>query len=150
MATRERLIRVLRAHDIDAVVAIDAAASHDERRAYYEHKFDTILHPRHNINTSIVCEIDGSVAGFLMGDIYTGEYGIPQASATIDTLGVHPDFQHHGVGADMLDQFMMNMKAAGVDRVYTLVNWDDFALERFFSRRGFAPSRRINLEYRLP
>ena len=39
------------------------------------------------------------------------------------------------------------MKAAGVNKVYTLVNWDDFALEKFFSRQRFTPSKRINLEY---
>jgi hypothetical protein len=50
----------------------------------------------------------------------------------------------------MLDQFMMNMKAAGVKKVYTLVNWSDFALEKFFSRNKFVPSKRINLEYELP
>ena len=50
----------------------------------------------------------------------------------------------------MLDQFMMNMKGAGVKKVYTLVSWDDFALEKFFSRNKFVPSKRINLEYELP
>ncbi len=45
---------------------------------------------------------------------------------------------------------MMNMKAAGVTKVYTLVNWDDFALERFFARHKFVPSKRIHLEYILP
>jgi len=40
----------------------------------------------------------------------------------------------------------MNMKAAGVRKVYTLVNWDDFALEKFFAHHKFAPSKRVNLE----
>ena len=65
-------------------------------------------------------------------------------------MGVHPEFQKFGVASEMLDQFMMNMKAAGVKKVYTLVSWDDFALERFFSRQKFVPSKRINLEYVLP
>jgi len=30
------------------------------------------------------------------------------------------------------------------------VSWDDFALEKFFSRNKFVPSKRINLEYELP
>jgi hypothetical protein len=36
---------------------------------------------------------------------------------------VHPDFQKHGVASDLMDQFLMNMKAANVKKVYTLVNW---------------------------
>ena len=150
MSKSKRVMRVLKQSDMDAVVAIDALASKEERRDYYARKFDAILNPRHNINSSIVCEVDGKVAGFIMGDIYFGEYGIPEASATIDTLGVHPEFQKHGVGTEMLDQFMMNMKAAGVNKVYTLVNWDDFALEKFFSRHKFVPSKRINLELQMP
>ena len=85
-----------------------------------------------------------------MGYVFFGEFGIADGTATIDTLGVHPDFRNSGVAAEMLDQFMMNMKAAGVKKVYTLVNWSDFALEKFFSRNKFVPSKRINLEYELP
>ena len=35
-------------------------------------------------------------------------------------------------------------------RVYTLVNWDDFGLEKFLSRHSFVPSKRLNLEYKIP
>lgn len=150
MSKTNRVMRVLKSSDMDAIVAIDKTASKEERREYYQRKIEAILNPTHEINTSIVCEVDGKVVGFVMGDIYFGEFGIPEASATIDTLGVHPEFQKHGVASEMLDQFLMNMKAAGVNKVYTLVNWDDFALEKFFSRNKFVPSKRINLELQLP
>lgn len=150
MSGKNRVMRVLKASDLDAIVAIDATASGAPRQEYYEGKIETVMNPRRNINSSIVCEIDGQVAGFIMGDIYFGEFGIPEASATIDTLGVDPKFQNYGIGSEMLDQFMMNMKAAGVKKVYTLVNWDDFALEKFFASHRFTPSKRVNLEYQLP
>ena len=86
----------------------------------------------------------------MLGDVLFGEYGIADSSATIDTLGVHPDFQKHGVASDLMDQFLMNMKAANVKKIYTLVNWNDFALEGFFSRHKFQPSKRISLELQLP
>ena len=143
----KRVMRVLKQEDLNAIVEIDAAGSKQDRREYYQRKIEGILNPKHNINSSLVCEIDGKVAGFVMGDIYFGEFGIPETTATIDTIGVDPRFQNRGVASELLDQFMMNMKAAGVNKVYTLVNWDDFALEKFFSRQRFAPSKRINLEY---
>jgi hypothetical protein len=37
-----------------------------------------------------------------------------------------------------------------VKKIYTLVNWSDFALESFFSRHKFVPSKRISLELQLP
>ncbi|NMG17367.1 GNAT family N-acetyltransferase [Aromatoleum bremense] len=150
MPEKNRVMRVLKKDDLGAVVAIDEIGAKRSRRDYYERKFETILNSAHNINSSIVCEIDGRMVGFVMGDVYFGEFGIPETSATIDTIGVHPEFQNHGIASEMLDQFMMNMKAAGVKKVYTLVNWDDFALEKFFSRQKFTPSKLVNLEYQLP
>lgn len=150
MGEQKRVLRVLKQEDLDAVVAIDALTTKESRREYYERKFAGILNRNANINTSIVCEIDGKVVGFMMGYVFFGEFGITDGTATIDTIGVHPDFQKHGVAAEMLDQFMMNMKAAGVKKVYTLVNWDEIGLEKFFSRNKFVPSKRVNLECVLP
>lgn len=147
---QKRVMRVLKQQDLDAVVAIDEMITDQSRRDYFVRKFDDILDSRHNVNSSIVCEVDGQVVGYIMGDVYFGEFGIPETSATIDSLGVHPNFQQHGIAGEMLEQFMMNMKAAGVKRVYTLVNWDDFALEKFFSLNRFVPSKRMNLECQLP
>lgn len=147
---RERIMRLLKKEDLDAIVAIDRLVSGQNRRDYYERKVATILDPGRAVNTSIVCESNGQVLGFIMGDVYFGEFGIPETTATIDTIGVHPSVQNKGVASELLDQFFMNMKVAGVRKVYTLVNWDDFALEKFFSRHRFVPSKRINLEYEMP
>jgi predicted N-acetyltransferase YhbS len=149
MAT-DRVMRVLKKSDLQAIVAIDEKTSGSNRREYYERKIAIITDPQRSINSSLVAELDGKVVGFVMGDVYFGEFGIPETTATIDTLGVDPSVQNKGIASDLLDQFMMNMKVAGVDKVYTLVNWNDFALEKFFSRHKFVPSKRINLEYQLP
>lgn len=146
----ERIMRVLKKGDLEAIVAIDEKVSKQNRREYYERKIATITDPERSINSSIVAEVDGKVVGFIMGDVYFGEFGIPETSATIDTLGVDPTLQNKGLASELLDQFMMNMKVAGVNKVYTLVNWDDFALEKFFSRHKFVPSKRINLEFQMP
>jgi predicted N-acetyltransferase YhbS len=146
----ERIMRVLKKGDLDAIVGIDEKVSKQNRREYYERKIATITDPTRSINSSIVAEVNGRVVGFIMGDVYFGEFGIPETSATIDSLGVDPALQNKGLASELLDQFMMNMKAAGVNKVYTLVNWDDFALEKFFSHHKFAPSKRINLEYQMP
>jgi len=146
----QRVMRVLRKDDLDSIVAIDRQTSRQDRREYYERKIATITDPGRSINSSIVAEIDGRVAGFIMGDVYFGEFGIPETTATIDSLGVDPTMQNKGVASELLEQFMMNMKVAGVTKVYTLVNWDDFALEKFFSHHKFVPSKRINLECQVP
>ena len=145
MAINEPNMRLMKRDDLDAVVAIDTLVSKQERR-----QIDSIVTNSNNINTSLVAEVDGKIVGFMMGDVYFGEYGIPETSATIDTIGVHPDFQNRGVAHDLMDQFLTNMKAVGVKRIYTLVNWNDFTLERFFANHKFQPSKRVNLELQLP
>lgn len=150
MSSKQRVMRVLRQEDLDAIVAIDAAATRQSRREYYERKIASILNRKANTNCSLVCEVDGKLVGFMMGYVFFGEFGISDGTATIDTLGVHPDFRNYGIASEMFDQFTMNMKAAGVKKIYALVNWDDVALEKFFSRQKFVPSKRINLELQLP
>jgi hypothetical protein len=36
-------------------------------------------------------EEDGTVVGFVMGELYIGEYGIFQEEAALDTIGVDPN-----------------------------------------------------------
>lgn len=147
---QEPIIRVMRGADLDAIVAIDQKTSGQNRHEYYEHKLAVLLDRRHTINSSLIAELDGKVVGFMMGDVYFGEFGIPDTSATIEALGVDPAAQNRGVASELMDQFVTNMKAAGVNKIYTLVNWDDFALEHFFSAHKFVPSKRINLELAIP
>ena len=150
MSKQQRVMRFLKQSDLDAIVTIDEAETKKNRREYYERKINSVVNKKSDINCSLVCEIDGKVVGFMMGYLFFGEFGIDEATATIDGLGVHPDFRKYGVASEMLDQFAMNMRAASVKKIYTLVNWDDFALEKFFSRQKFVPSKRINLELQLP
>ncbi len=150
MALNEPKMRVMKREDLDAVAAIDALVSKQQRHQYYERKIESAATNPYNINTSLVAEVDGKIVGFIMGDVYFGEFGIPETSATIDTIGVHPDFQNRGVAHDLMDQFLTNMKAVGVKKVYTLVNWNDFTLEHFFASQKFQPSKRVNLELQLP
>ncbi|CAG0927081.1 MAG: GNAT family N-acetyltransferase [Rhodocyclaceae bacterium] len=143
-------VRMIRGNDLDSVVAIDKLITGQERREYYQRKLEQAVDNRQNVNASLAAEVGGKMVGFMMGDVFFGEYGIPDASATVDTIGVHPEFQKHGVASELMDQFLMNMKAANVKKIYTLVNWNDFALEGFFARHKFQPSKRISLELQLP
>ena len=101
------------------------------------------------INASLVAEADGKIIGFLMGTLCFGEFGIPETSAVVDTLGVDPDCQDRGAGGALFDQFRSNMKVAQMDKIYTLVDWKDFGLLKFLGNQGFVPSQRLSLECRV-
>ena len=91
----------------------------------------------------------GWVVGFVMGDLFRGEFGVQENTASIDSLGVDLKFQKRGIGRALMDEFVRNARAAGGERLYTRVMWNDLPLIQFFDAVGFAPSRMINLELDL-
>ena len=98
----------------------------------------------------MVAEYEGVVVGFLMGELYQGEFGIPESSAMADTIGVRPSFQHRGVANRLMDDFLSILKGARVERVYTIVSWNDRPLLGFFEKSGFAPGGSLVLERKMP
>ena len=84
-----------------------------------------------------------------MGELYIGEYGISQEKATLDTIGVDPDYQHKGIGERLINEFMDHLRTLSVQKINTLVDWNDSKLIHFFSANQFSPSKTINLERSL-
>ena len=150
MKTGNINIRLMKAEDFDAVVAIDEKVLKSRRPEYYERKFEKLFESQDYIPGSLVAEVDdGTVVGFVMGEIYLGEYGIFQEEATLDTIGVDPDYQHKGVGRQLIDEFIDHLRDVGVQKVHTLVGLDDSQLISFFNANKFSPSKTINLERNL-
>jgi len=150
MNERAFKIRLMKAEDFDAVVAIDQKILKAARTEYYEVKFEKLFKTRDYLPVSLVAEKeDGTVAGFVMGEIYMGEYGIFQEEARLDTIGVDPEYQHQGVGGQLMNEFMDHLKSLGVQKVNTLVDWNNSKLIHFFSANRFSPSKTINLERSL-
>lgn len=140
-------IRLMRADDFEAVVRIDAKILKASRPEYYKTKFEKLFDSRDYLPVSLVAEAaDGTVEGFVMGELYMGQYGIFQEAATLDSIGVDPDAQHKGVGRQLIDEFVDHLRRVGVRKITTLVDWNDSSLIRFFSENQFSPSRTINLE----
>ena len=140
-------IRLMKAEDFDAVVGIDEKVLKAPRPEYYEMKFEKLFKSSDYLPTSLVAEEeDGTIVGFVMGVLYMGEYGIFREEATLDTIGVDPSYQHRGIGNQLIDEFMDHLKRLGVQKISTLVDWNDSKLIHFFSANQFSPSKSINLE----
>ena len=140
-------IRLMKPEDFDALVGIDEKVLKASRPEYYEMKFEKLFKSRDYLPTSLVAEDEnGRVVGFVMGELYMGEYGIFREEATLDTIGVDPDYQHRGIGKLLIDEFLDHLKRLGVQKINTLVDWNDSKLIHFFSSNQFIPSKSINLE----
>jgi predicted N-acetyltransferase YhbS len=143
-------IRLMKAEDFEAVLGIDEKILKVSRQAYYEMKFEKLFETKDYLPTSFVAEMeDGTVVGYIMGELYMGQYGIFQERATLDTIGVDPSFQKKGIGNKLIDEFIQHLKKVGVQKVNVLISWNDPQLMLFFGANQFTPSKTINLERSL-
>jgi predicted N-acetyltransferase YhbS len=143
-------IRLMKVEDFDAVVGIDEKVLKTYRPEYYEVKFERLFKSKEYLPTSLVAEEeDGTVVGFVMGELYMGEFGIFQEQATLDTIGVDPSCQTKGIGARLINEFLDHLRSLGVKKINTLVDRKDSKLTHFFSANQFSPSNTINLERSL-
>ncbi|MBW1903012.1 MAG: GNAT family N-acetyltransferase [Deltaproteobacteria bacterium] len=142
-------IRLMKREDVGAIVEIDEKVLGERRPDYYERKCDAVLDASNQMVTSLVAVYDKKVVGFIMGNVYLGEFGIPEATASLDTIGVHPDYQKQGVALELISQFISNVKKAQVEYIYALVNWNDWDMLKFLEKSNFVPSRAVKLELPL-
>jgi len=133
VAQQKPIVRVMKQEDMPAVVEIDSMAHQGPRFEYLQTKLVTGI--------SMVAEMDTKIVGFVMGAMNRGEYGIPEKIATIDTVGVHPEFQQAGVGRVLIEEFIIHTRQAGAQRIRTLVDWSrQWDLMGYFRSTGFAPA----------
>jgi len=142
------LVRSLRQEDAPRLVRIDQAITGRNRSAWYEGKLKRALEES-DLRISLGAEVDGCLVGAVLGSLHYGEFGLPQPIAVLDTILVDPGHARHGVGTALLDQFVKNLRALGIERLRTEVAWDEHGLNRFLGRRGFAPAPRLVLELAL-
>jgi len=140
-------IRSLTTGDLDAIIEIDRKVLGKTRRDYW--KKIELPNPRYPLSC-LVAEIEGRVIGFIVGEVSGWEFGVPDTIGWITTIGVDPSYQHQGVAKRLSEDFVKNLKAIGVTIVYTLVNWSDWDVLKFFHALGFTRGgEMINLELKI-
>lgn len=140
------IIRNLRPGDIAAVTRIDSLASGFQRNRYFERKFKRIFGEDAHLLISLAAEMNGKVIGYIMGEANTGEYGIPEPVASVDTIGVDTDSRRLGIGRILIEDFCALAAKAGVELMTTLVSEEDPELIAFFKRHEFKQARMVALD----
>jgi len=98
---------------------------------------------------SLAAEHDGAFVGFLLAQVFYGEFGVTERVAVMDVIDVHPDFRGHHVAAALLDQLRTNLLGLGIHVLRTEVDWDNTDLLGFFRREGFTMAQRLCLDLDL-
>ena len=142
---RDRVpIRSMTENDLAAIVAIDRHYTGTDRTAYFERAMGQAL-AESGVRVSLVGEIDGRVAGYIIARVDNGEFGQTDPVAVMDTIGVDPGHQHEDVASALMSQLYMNLAALRIDSVRTVVAWDAFDILHFLQDNGFGPAQRLAL-----
>ena len=140
-------IRPMTVGDMDAIVEIDRRVIGKSRPDYWKKVVPE--NPQYPFS-SLVAEFEGKVIGFVVGEVSGWEFGVPDTIGWLSIIGVDPDYQHKGVARRLSQEFVKNLKGIGVSVIYTLVNWDDWDLLKFFREMGFTRGGdMINLELKI-
>lgn len=140
---RDRVdLRTLKPEDTVHVKRIDESVTGRRREGYIEHVVQEALTDS-AVRLSLVARVDGIAAGFIMARTDFGDFGRPEPVAVLDTIGVDPDYSHHGVGHALLSQLFINLAGLQVERVETMVSRENFGLLGFLYKLDFAPSQRL-------
>ncbi len=140
-------IRPMTVGDVDAIVEIDRRVIGKSRPDYW--KKIVPQNPQYPFS-SLVAEYEGKVIGFVLGEVSGWEFGVPDTIGWLSIIGVDSDYQHKGVARRLSQEFVINLKAIGVSVIYTLVNWNDWDLLKFFHEMGFTRGGdMINLELKI-
>jgi ribosomal protein S18 acetylase RimI-like enzyme len=143
---RDRIpIRALKATDLRALVTIDRRITGRDRSDYFRRKIEEALHES-DVRVSLVAERDGQPVGFIMARVDFGAFGRVEPVAVIDTLGVDPDDRDQGIGRALLSQLLSNLTTLRVDRVRSVVDWQNRDLLAFLDHCGFNPSQELCFE----
>ncbi len=144
----ERLkIRALTLKDLPAIIEIDKKVLGKSRPDYWKRKIE-VSEFRPPL-ASLVAEIEGKVIGFILGDVSGWEFGVPDNIGMIETVGVDPKYQRRGIARLLAEELIRSFRLNGVQKISTLVEWDDWDLLQFFHALGFERGQRINLELDL-
>jgi ribosomal protein S18 acetylase RimI-like enzyme len=133
-------IKPLTAEDLEAVIAIDRAASGYSRRGFFEKRLAAALEQPGDF--VYVGMYDGAdLIGYALAKMVDGEFGKPGAYASLDALGVDRSWQGKCVGQQLLDVVVNILKHKGVGALTSQVDWSNQPLVGFLAQAGFGLSK---------
>jgi ribosomal protein S18 acetylase RimI-like enzyme len=141
-------VRILAPEDLADMCRIDRRITGCDRREYIARVVKEALDDS-AVRVSLTARVDGIVAGFVTARTDFGDFGRAEPVAVLDTIGVDPDYAHHGVGTALLSQLFVNLHGLRIERVETVVGRENFGLLGFLYRVGFEPAARLGFVKRL-
>ena len=141
-------IRPLEERDIARSVEIETAILGSKRSATLRGSLTAYL-AKGDRNACIAAEMDGTLVGFLIGEVRTWDFGEDQEVGWIKIVGIDPAHQGKGIGKALGEALLQYFQEREIRTVRTAVDWDAADMIAYFRTLGFERSGHIGLEKRL-
>lgn len=116
--TAHTTIRALNPQDLDAVVAIDAAAEGRSRRSYFQRRLDAArAQPAQHVQLAAVDS--AGLAGCMLARRTSGEFGRSRPGLRLEVIGVRNDRRGQGVARQLLQAMADNALRHGASELRT-------------------------------
>ena len=132
------LIRPVEDLDLEDIAAIDERIGGKYRPQIWESRI--VYYIRRDPEVSLVAEVDGKVAGFMLGEVRSGEFGLEEPTGWVEVLGVDPDFRGQSIGRRLAEAMWERFRERQVVTVRTLVDEEMPGIASFFGALGFTPA----------
>jgi len=140
-------IRAAEAADLPGIVALDHRITEVAKAGYWQWALEHYAGGTAD-RTFLIAETEaGALAGFIIGEVRAWEFGSPPVG-WVFAIQVDQALRLGGVGTQLFDTLLARFRAAGVDRVRTLVDRRDHLILSFFRSQGMTagPSLQLDLE----
>ena len=138
-------VRPLRPDDLERVIAIDKVYTGSARRRFLERRLAAArAAPGDFVQVGV--ERAGTLAGFALGRVLHGEFGMVEPVAVLDAIGVYPASQEQGYGHALMAGFLHVLRSKGVQAVHSQAEWSSHGLLKFFDSTGFTLAPLLVLE----
>lgn len=141
-------IRLLEEKDISRAVEIESAILGSKRSATLRGSLTAYL-AKGDRNACLAAEMDGTLVGFLIGEVRTWDFGEDQEVGWIKIVGIDPAHQGKGIGKALGEALLKYFQEREIRTVRTAVDWDAADMIAYFRSLGFARSGYIGLEKHL-
>jgi predicted N-acetyltransferase YhbS len=130
---------------IDTVVALDSTTNGGHRRDFFIKRFEAqVKHPEAFISMGAI--ESGKMIGYICCHLLQGEFGGDELIAVLDAMAVEPDSQGQGVGHELMQHLIEEIRNRGGKGLRTQVGWDQPGVIDFFSNTGFTLAPSLILE----
>ncbi len=138
-------IRMIGVESLDKVVELDNATNGSRRRDFFVKRFEA--QDKHaGAFISMGASEAGELVGFVCCHMLQGEFGGEKLVAVLDAMSVLPDSQGHGVGRELMQQLIADIRERGGKELRTQAGWDQPEVLEFFASTGFRMAPGLILE----